>query len=87
MPSFREAVWGDGLFLFSGLLQAVSGKITGLVMSDAHASDYISIFRDVMASTKTRPYRQQSRRPRRQRLCLVPDTVPSNGIVGLSNRR
>ncbi len=37
---------------------------TGRLMSDAQPSDCISIFREVMASTKRRPQRQQSRQLR-----------------------
>jgi hypothetical protein len=51
------------------------GDDPGLSMSDAPASDCRSIFCEVMADTKRRKLRQQSRRPLgSQRLCLVPHT-------------
>jgi len=57
-------------------LSAVWGTIIGLVISDARASDCISIFREVTASTKRPKFTQQSR----QRGCVAASGFASSPI-------
>jgi hypothetical protein len=66
-------------------LLAVWGT-TGLLMSDAHASDLGSVLRDVTASTKRLSSHSKAAGPRNQRLCLVPHTCRFLGQQSLGCR-
>jgi hypothetical protein len=67
-------------------LLAVWGTITGLLRSDARASDLELVLRDVTASTKRLSSHSKAAGPRNQRLCLVPHTCRFLGQQSLGRR-